>query len=148
MTTRPPLRIGDTERDTAVTALGEHYAAGRLTKDEYDERTQHAWAARFDQDVQPLFADLPGDPRGQLATAPRRLSETSRSGARQGRRWSKPHPAMLLLPFMWLAPLVVVALVALVIVTGAPWLLFMLFWLWIFTGFGRRRHPAGRGAHW
>ena len=34
----PELRIGDAEREAAVTALGEHYAAGRLTKDEYDER--------------------------------------------------------------------------------------------------------------
>ena len=34
----PELRIGDAEREAAVTALGEHYAAGRLTKEEYDER--------------------------------------------------------------------------------------------------------------
>ena len=34
----PELRIGDDDREAAVTALGEHYAAGRLTKEEYDER--------------------------------------------------------------------------------------------------------------
>ena len=42
----PELRIGDAEREAAVTALGEHYAAGRLTKEEYDERAERAWAAR------------------------------------------------------------------------------------------------------
>jgi dihydropyrimidinase len=31
----PQLRIGDAERDSAATALGEHYAAGRLTKEEF-----------------------------------------------------------------------------------------------------------------
>ena len=33
----PSLRIGDAEREAAAQALGEHYAVGRLTRDEYDE---------------------------------------------------------------------------------------------------------------
>jgi hypothetical protein len=39
------MRIGDAEREAAVTALGEHFAAGRLTKEEYDERSGRAWTA-------------------------------------------------------------------------------------------------------
>ena len=35
----PELRIGDAEREATISALGEHYAAGRLTKEEYDERS-------------------------------------------------------------------------------------------------------------
>ena len=54
------MRIGDAEREAAVTALGEHYAAGRLTLEEYDERTSRAYAARTLADLWPLFRDLPG----------------------------------------------------------------------------------------
>lgn len=53
------LRIGDGERDAAVSALGEHYAAGRLTQEEYDERSGAAWSARTNAQLWPLFADLP-----------------------------------------------------------------------------------------
>lgn len=53
------VRVGDTERESAVTALGEHYAAGRLTKEEFDERAEVAWTARTSGDLTPLFADLP-----------------------------------------------------------------------------------------
>ncbi|MGH3359241.1 MAG: DUF1707 SHOCT-like domain-containing protein [Nocardioidaceae bacterium] len=53
------LRIGDAERNAAVTALGEHFAAGRLDKEEFDERTATAWAARTSGDLAPLFVDLP-----------------------------------------------------------------------------------------
>jgi hypothetical protein len=55
----PEMRIGDAEREAAVSALGEHYAAGRLTKEEYDERAERAWAARTASQLAPLFADLP-----------------------------------------------------------------------------------------
>ncbi len=75
------LRIGDGERDAAVSALGEHYAQGRLTKDELDERTDAAWTARTAADLRPLFADLPASaaarpgppgPPASVAPPPRR----------------------------------------------------------------------------
>lgn len=53
------VRIGDAEREQALTALGEHFAAGRLSKDEFDERSTAAWAARTSADLAPLFSDLP-----------------------------------------------------------------------------------------
>jgi len=53
------LRVGDAEREAAVTALGEHYVAGRLDPDEFDARTTAAYAARTRGDVDALFADLP-----------------------------------------------------------------------------------------
>ena len=53
------LRVGDAERQQAVTALGEHYAAGRLDQDEYDTRIQTAYAAKTRVDLQGLFGDLP-----------------------------------------------------------------------------------------
>lgn len=57
--TGPELRIGDSEREAAVAALGDHYAAGRLTKEEYDERAARAWEARTRSALWPLFSDLP-----------------------------------------------------------------------------------------
>ena len=66
----PELRIGDDDREAAVTALGEHYAAGRLTKEEYDERAERAWAARTMSALTPLFADLPRQQAARRVTAP------------------------------------------------------------------------------
>jgi hypothetical protein len=53
------LRVGDAERQTAVGALGEHFAAGRLDQDEYDTRVQAAYASRTRVDLHGLFGDLP-----------------------------------------------------------------------------------------
>lgn len=53
------LRVGDAERQQAVSALGDHYAAGRLDQDEYDTRVQRAYASRTRIDLQGLFGDLP-----------------------------------------------------------------------------------------
>ncbi|WP_305092693.1 DUF1707 domain-containing protein [Prescottella sp. R16] len=54
------LRLSDDERLHALTAIGEHYAAGRLDVDEFYERTGSIAAARTLDGVQPSFRDLPG----------------------------------------------------------------------------------------
>ena len=51
--------VGDAERFEAATALGEHFAAGRLDQVEYDARVQAAYAGRTRADLQVLFTDLP-----------------------------------------------------------------------------------------
>jgi uncharacterized protein DUF1707 len=71
------LRIGDAEREAAVSALGEHYIAGRLTKQEYDERADRALAARTQMELFPLFADLP---RPQSAARPSVVVAPGRAG--------------------------------------------------------------------
>ena len=53
------VRVGDAERNAAVTALGEHMATGRLDLDEYGTRSAVANTARTVGDLQGLFADLP-----------------------------------------------------------------------------------------
>jgi hypothetical protein len=53
------LRVGDAERYEAATALGEHFATGRLDQAEYDTRVQAAYAGRTRADLQALFTDLP-----------------------------------------------------------------------------------------
>lgn len=53
------LRIGDADREAAMDLLGEQYSLGRLTKDEFDERSDVLWSARTRGDLAPVFADLP-----------------------------------------------------------------------------------------
>ncbi|MEU4195113.1 DUF1707 domain-containing protein [Kribbella sp. NPDC026611] len=55
-----PLRIGDNEREEAVTRLGQHYEAGRLSAEEHSERVEKALKAKTDADLTALFTDLPG----------------------------------------------------------------------------------------
>jgi Domain of unknown function (DUF1707) len=82
------VRIGDADRESAVHALGEHYVAGRLTKEEFDERCDRAWQARTPSQLAPLFADLP-----RLPIAPSNGSK----GQQSGRRRFRPFPVLLLL---------------------------------------------------
>jgi len=53
------LRLSDADRDRAAAELSEHFEAGRLTADEFDERLGRALQARSAADLAPLFADLP-----------------------------------------------------------------------------------------
>jgi hypothetical protein len=54
------LRIGDAERDAAATDLGEHYAAGRLTLDELNERLDAVFSSKTLGQLTQVMADLPG----------------------------------------------------------------------------------------
>src|SRR5215471_8644327 len=56
------LRVSDSDRDQAIAELSEHYQAGRLTTDEFEERTGLALRARTAGDLAELFTDLPGKP--------------------------------------------------------------------------------------
>jgi hypothetical protein len=57
------LRIGDAERDLAMTQLREHFVAGRLTFDELSERIDAALIAKTQRQIDLLTADLPRPPR-------------------------------------------------------------------------------------
>ena len=57
------LRIGDAERDVAMTQLREHFVAGRLTFDELSERIDFALTAKTQRQIDRLMADLPRPPR-------------------------------------------------------------------------------------
>jgi uncharacterized protein DUF1707 len=56
---RGDIRVSDAERDQAVTELGEHYQSGRLTLEEFDDRSSRALRAQTGNDLRSLFADLP-----------------------------------------------------------------------------------------
>jgi len=155
------MRIGDAEREAAVAALGEHYAAGRLTKEEFDERTDRAYAARTRSALWPLFVDLP--PSGSPVTGPR-PRQAPAAGGRPGDRpqWPGQWPgqwsgqwsggsARRSRPPWWVGGIMPVLLVVigLSVLTHLPfifllfvgWLLFAkVFRLWTF---GHRRDPRG-----
>jgi Domain of unknown function (DUF1707) len=56
---RGAIRVSDAERDQAAAELSEHYQAGRLTLEEFDDRSSLALRARTGNDLVALFADLP-----------------------------------------------------------------------------------------
>jgi hypothetical protein len=55
------LRVSDADRDRAVHELGEAFKAGRLTPDEFGERSGEALSARTGSELTALLADLPLD---------------------------------------------------------------------------------------
>jgi hypothetical protein len=119
--TRPELRLSDADRDDAIAQLSEHYAAGRLDKDEFDERSDAVWTARTRGDLAPVFVDL----------APVRRERPSYSGPRWRRGWFRP-------PFV---PVLFV-LIALTVVTHVPFVLLAFAGWFLFVG--RRRRWYGR----
>ncbi len=54
------IRIGDAERDEAVSLLQEHHIAGRLSVGELDDRITSALTANTASEIAALFVDLPG----------------------------------------------------------------------------------------
>ncbi|MGH3445835.1 MAG: DUF1707 SHOCT-like domain-containing protein [Nocardioidaceae bacterium] len=143
----PEMRISDAERDAAVSALGEHYAAGRLTKQEYDERAEQAWTAKNASQLRPLFADLPsahaGRPSGTGDTG--RAGDAGGTGARQGSRpVGRGGPPWRAIPVL---PIALVVL-GVVLLTHVWPVLLLLGVLWCLGVFRPRRWAAGRwGGH-
>jgi Domain of unknown function (DUF1707) len=54
------VRASDADRDRVAGALREHYAAGRLSADELDERLTMALSARTLGELNRVLTDLPG----------------------------------------------------------------------------------------
>jgi hypothetical protein len=53
------MRVSDAEREATAAELREHYASGRLTLDELNERVDKALAAKTRGDLDALMRDLP-----------------------------------------------------------------------------------------
>jgi len=59
MATQPSLRIGDAEREAVAAELREHFAHGRLTLEEFNQRIDAAFAAKTQADLSRITRDLP-----------------------------------------------------------------------------------------
>ncbi|MBF6334039.1 DUF1707 SHOCT-like domain-containing protein [Nocardia transvalensis] len=99
----PDIRIGTEEREQAMRRLSDHFAAGRLSVAEFDERSAIIAAAVTRGDLAQVFTDLP-EPAGQ-PPAP------AEKGGRGKREWREP-----------MMVLVVIAAVVLFFTTNT--------WLW------------------
>ncbi|HSZ43652.1 MAG TPA: DUF1707 domain-containing protein [Trebonia sp.] len=53
------MRVGHAERDAVAAELREHYAAGRITLDELNDRLDKTFAAKTKSDLNALMTDLP-----------------------------------------------------------------------------------------
>jgi len=107
----PAIRLTDAERDQAMARLSEHFAVGRLDKEEFDERSDAIWSARTGADLEPIFVDLEQPP------------------GRSGPPWYQQLPVV---------PLVIVALIALTIFTHVPFIALAFFGFFVFGRHGRR----------
>jgi hypothetical protein len=82
MTDRP-IRASDKERESVVDVLRDAYTEGRLTLEEFEERTSAAYASKTWSDLRELTGDLPVEPvlgadlpqRQSEADLPQRQSE-------------------------------------------------------------------------
>ena len=105
------LRVSDADRDRAIAELSEHYQAGRLTTEEFEDRTGRALQARTTADLAALFTDLPrrhAPMSGATATGATATGAASSAPASAARAW----PARV--PFAPVAILAVVAVLALI----------------------------------
>ena len=126
------LRVSDADRDRAIAELSEHYQAGRLTTEEFEDRTGRALQARTTADLADLFTDLPR--RQAPMTGGTATSAASTPPASPARAWPARVPV---------APVAILAVVAvLALLGGHP---FHVAWLPVVAIIVVRLLVGGRG---
>jgi hypothetical protein len=122
MATRPDLRIGDAEREAAAASLREHYAQGRLTLEEFNERLDAAFKATTQSQLNMITQDLP---HASVPSAPLPVMAASGGGRERDRQeWPRGHR-----PRFGMFPVIIAAL-------GA-WLVLLDLHLWAFPWPGK-----------
>jgi hypothetical protein len=144
------VRVGDADRDAIAAQLREHYADGRLTLDELNERLDHTFAAKTTADLDAVLRDLPHVPRpvGAPLVGSTGSGWDSGSGySRQRRPFAAFAPAMAL---VW--AFVILGAVMLFGIGGGDRPLAIVILLAVFAllkrlfGFGVRRGRGGGGG--
>jgi hypothetical protein len=111
MTMDDRIRISDADRERVTARLREHFAEGRLSSDELDERITATLSAKTFGDLRAVMADLPDS-----VPVPPGSPQGSPAPPWAAGRWAVvPRGPRLM-------PLVIVALIAAVIIPGAGWL--------------------------
>jgi hypothetical protein len=91
MTSQSSLRIGNTEREAVAAELREHYAHGRLSMEEFEQRLDATFAAKTQGDLTAVTADLP-HVRPQPAPLPAsRATGGAAASYQSGSGWSGSH---------------------------------------------------------
>jgi hypothetical protein len=86
------MRVGDAEREAAAAEVREHFASGRLTQDELNQRLDQTFAAKTRGDLNAVFTDLPSaNWRNATAGATRSTASGAFGGrtplGRPGQQW-------------------------------------------------------------
>ena len=86
------LRAADADRDRAIEVLAGAAAEGRLTPEEYSERSETALSARTLGELAVLTADIPSAPaRGDVAAAAEEITAVLGTESRKGAWVVPPH---------------------------------------------------------
>jgi Domain of unknown function (DUF1707) len=120
------IRISDADREQVAARLREHFAEGRITPDELDERISAVFAAKTYGDLRHVLADLPDSaPSAPLAPQP---GQTGPWGGPQGPQWMvyRRRPRFL--------PLMLLALIAALVVPGVGWVFLAFFQFLLVAG--------------
>jgi hypothetical protein len=106
------MRVSDADRDHVTARLRDHFAQGRLTPDELDERLSAALNAKTVGDLRRVMADLP-EP---APVAPRAAYRPQGAGPPPWvtRRHHRPR----------LLPVLLLALFAMLVIPSGGWVLF------------------------
>jgi Domain of unknown function (DUF1707) len=103
--TGPDLRVGDADREAVAAALREHYAQGRLTLEEFNQRIEAAFAATMQSQLSALTRDLPPVVAAARAPVPAPRAQRERARHEHGPR-SRGHlglfPALIAAFTTWL----------------------------------------------
>jgi hypothetical protein len=133
------IRVSDADRDRVNDQLRDHFAAGRITSGELDERLLAALNAKTFGDLRRIMADLPGPVPALPNAAPPPLRATPTWAVRR----RPPFP-----------PLILLALLVALLTPATGWLLatfvnvILLFWLMTFVaGAFASGRPQRRGHH-
>jgi hypothetical protein len=86
MATGSDIRVGDAEREAVASQLREHYADGRLSLDELNERLDQAFAAKTRADLGTVTRDLPVAPRPMTSSGVSTWQQATGSGSGAGSR--------------------------------------------------------------
>jgi hypothetical protein len=138
------MRVSDADRDRAIAELSEHYQAGRLTTEEFEDRTGRALQARITADLADLFTDLPrrqapttgATATGAAATGAAATGATSIAPAGPAKSWPVRVPV---------APVTILAVIAVLALLSGH--LFHIAWVPVVAIIVVRLLAGGRDRH-
>ena len=89
------LRASDRDRDTVASLVGDAYAEGRLTREEFDERTAQVSSIRTLGDIQTLVRDLVSNAPAALSPSALRVEAERRYRADRRESLTYAAPAII-----------------------------------------------------
>jgi len=111
------IRASDADRERVTARLRDHFAEGRLTREELDERVAAALDAKTFGDLRPIMADLPGPAPVMAGAGP------APRGVRPGPVYVRRGPRLL--------PLALLVLLVAAVAPGAGFALLALFQIFL-----------------